>query len=239
MKRALKPGIGPDSPRTVADAVYAHMKRDLVNGRFRPGERLRFRTLQSAYGAGVSPLREALSRLAGERFVIGDGQRGFTSPAVSVEAMWDIIAARRLIEIEALKRSIARGDHDWEARIVAACHALTRLPVPPPDPAAREEWDRRHGAFHRALIDACDSPWLLSLFDILYAQTERYRRLRHRAVPKPQLRRNVEGEHRALMDKALARDAEAAARLLEEHLMRTGRQVAASLEAARAAPAAI
>jgi DNA-binding GntR family transcriptional regulator len=97
---------------------------------------------------------------------------------------------------------------------------LARTPEYAPDDAARsnEEWVGAHAAFHLALIDGCDSPWLIHLHSLMYAQSERYRRL---SVPFAARRRNVDKEHRAIVNAAIARDAEAATRLLAAHLQKT------------------
>jgi DNA-binding GntR family transcriptional regulator len=64
----------------------------------------------------------------------------------------------------------------------------------------------------------CNSPWLLHLHALLYAQSERYRRL---SVPFATSGRDVNGEHRAILNATLARDTEAAVRLLAAHLEAT------------------
>ena len=89
----------------------------------------------------------------------------------------------------------------------------------PEDPArSNEEWADAHAAFHLALIDGCDSLWLIHLHSQLYAQSERYRRL---SVPLAGRRRNVDKEHRAIVRAVLARDAKTAVRLLTAHLEKT------------------
>ncbi len=219
-------------PKTVAEATYLRLRGDLLDGRFGPGEPLRFDRLRLLYSVGISPLREALSRLATEQLVVGNVQRGFRGVEVSVEQMWDIIRARQLIEGHALAMAIKLGDDAWEAGIVAAFHRLSKAPVPGPGPHARSAWDDRHHAFHRALIAACGSPWLLHLADLLYAQSERYRRLRLTVHPRRILRRNVDREHRELMEAALARNPGRAQHLFAAHLARTGEQVATRLHEA-------
>ncbi|MGB0122270.1 MAG: FCD domain-containing protein, partial [Silvibacterium sp.] len=108
----------------------------------------------------------------------------------------------------------------WESRLVAAGHRLARTPERAPDDPARsnEDWAEAHAAFHLALVDGCTSPWLLHLHSLLYAQSERYRRL---SVPFAAKGRDVDKEHRAIVNAALARDAETAVRLLAAHLERT------------------
>jgi DNA-binding GntR family transcriptional regulator len=228
MKRALSraetaTGDAADGgAKTIAEATYHRLRDDLTGLRFPPGEKLRFRALGETYGVGVSPLREALSRLASERLVTASGQRGFRVPPVSAAEMWEVIRLRQLLEREALEASIAQGDAAWESEVVAAFHRLTRADGLH-DAGA---WDRLHRDFHQALLAACGSPWLLHFIAILYHQSERYRRLRFNTADPKALPRDVDREHREIMEAALARKKRAAGELLVHHLARTGEAVA-------------
>jgi len=107
------------------------------------------------------------------------------------------------------------GDDDWEARIVAAFHALGRQvermarnsgEVEAADVAALEE---RHRQFHHALIAHCRSPRLLELANQLYVETQRYRlpSLVGQVAGAPP--RDVAAEHQQIMDAALRRSEDA------------------------------
>ncbi len=67
------------------------------------------------------------------------------------------------------------------------------------------------------MTSACDSRWTLTIREMLYAQSERYRNLSKIVHPK----RDVDAEHRGLLEACLARDAETACKRLEAHLRRT------------------
>ncbi|MFO0987221.1 MAG: FCD domain-containing protein [Alphaproteobacteria bacterium] len=118
----------------------------------------------------------------------------------------------------ALERSIAAGDEAWEAGIVAAYYQLAKLVKQmKAAPVYAEEWERRNRAFHAALEGACNSPWLLHMCELLYDQSERYRR---NFVAYPKIEPRVYEEHRLIMEAVLARDAKAACRILAEHIRR-------------------
>jgi DNA-binding GntR family transcriptional regulator len=224
------------SARTLADRAYAALREDVLAGRLAPASRLKLADLQARYGLGISPLREALMRLAAEGLLIAEGQRGFTVAAVSLEELCDLTATRTRLETGALRDAIARGDEEWEAGVVASFHRLSRTPLPvdAAESDAANLWESRHRAFHHALVAACGSPWTLRLVGQLADQTERYRRARLLAVrPRTALARDVDAEHRKIMDAALARDADEATQLLAAHLARTADFVA-SLWAERA-----
>jgi DNA-binding GntR family transcriptional regulator len=77
----------------------------------------------------------------------------------------------------------------------------------------------RHRVFHRTLVNACGSHWLLGFRDVLHEQSERYRRLAIRR--NSEKTRNVEAEHGAIVQATLKRDADAAVAALSEHFMTT------------------
>ncbi len=85
-----------------------------------------------------------------------------------------------------------------------------------------EEWVVRHRVFHRALVNACGSQWLLGFRDVLHEQSERYRRLSIRDVTKS---RDVEAEHAAIVEAWCRRDADAAVDALAKHFSITKRFV--------------
>ncbi len=125
-----------------------------------------------------------------------------------------------MIETEALRRSMRDGRDDWEAGIVSALHSLTRSVERDPE-TMREgtpEFDRRHKAFHRALLEACGSERLLRLHDDLYYQAYRYRRTMMSRFAEHS---GFVAAHRTLADVVLARDFDGAADALGDHLRQT------------------
>jgi GntR family carbon starvation induced transcriptional regulator len=222
MKRAVAAAQDGARPfRTLAELAYRRMRDDIVWGRLQPGEPLRSDDLRARYGLGVSPLREALSKLAVERLVIAVGQRGYRVAPVSAAEAQDVLSVRLLIEGEALARSMRRGGVEWETELMAAFHRLSRMPLPIGPGADPETWAETHRAFHMALLASCDSPWLLNYAANLYDQAERYRLIRVMRTPKAVLARDIAAEHAELLQAALSRDVERAARALHEHYSRT------------------
>ena len=214
---------------TLTDQAHAALRRDIVSGRLAPGTRLRIARLSEDYAIGASPLREALSRLSAEFLVTVEGQRGFAVAPISAQDLRDIARMRGELECEALTRAIAAGDDGWEAGIVAAFHALEKSwQRRQADPeGTRDEWEDRNRAFHEALVAACDSTWLRRFRDMLYAQHERYRRI---ARLRPDAPRDVQAEHRAILEAVLARDIARACAATKSHLDRTTQAVLAVID---------
>src|SRR5690606_2441935 len=142
---------------------------------------------------------------------------------ISIEDSEDITRTRILLETQALRQSIAVGGEDWEAGVVAAFHRLSRAEQKLGDDedyvqAAAEDWEKCNRGFHDALIAASPSRWMRHFQNILYQQSERYRRISLFRKPVP---RDVHAEHQALFDATLARDTDRATAILTEHILRT------------------
>lgn len=205
---------------SMTQAAYERLRADLLACRILPGERLIIRDLCERFGVSLGAIREALSRLTSEGLVTAEPQRGFRAVPISPADLADLTLARVEVETLCLRRAIAHGDVAWETRLVAAAHHLSRTPLRALEDPARsnEAWAQAHAAFHVALVAGCGSPWLLHLQSLLYAQSERYRRL---SVPFEMGERDVQQEHQAILEATLARDTDLAARLLAEHLEKT------------------
>ena len=211
----------PGQSRTLTEQAYEQLLKDILSGSLKPEMKLQAESLKARYNVGGSTLREALTRLTAESLVTFEGQRGFRVAATSREDFADLCEIRKIVETEALRRSIAAGDDDWEAGVVAAFHRLAKIEVQMPHNLEMlyDEWELRNRAFHRALLAACPSPWLLRIHDQLFQQAERYRRITFLSGSTQP--RNVNQEHRAIMEAAVARDVDAACGLAASHILKT------------------
>lgn len=213
----------------LSEQAFRRLRRDVVEGQFEAGTKLKLDQLQGHYGFSSSPLREALSRLAQEGLVRADERRGFRVAPISLDDLNDISRMRLMLEVQALGEAIACGDDAWEAAIVSAYHRLEKVESRMGDgPVVLDaEWSALHRQFHIALLAACPSErqrnWSASLFD----QAERYR---HFSARHRQSGRRKTQEHRRMMDATLKRDTATACALLADHIRGTQRNVAAALK---------
>jgi DNA-binding GntR family transcriptional regulator len=206
-----------DATQNLTQGAYEGLRADLLACRIAPGSRLKIQDLCGRFSVSLGAVREALSRLTSEGLVISEPQRGFRAAPISVADLKDLTMVRIEVESLCLRRAIEIGTVDWEARLVAAFHRLSRTPERVASDPARsaDDWADAHAAFHAALVEGADSPWLLRLHAQLYAQSERYRRL---SVPLSMQERDVGKEHQEILDATLKRDGAKAVKLLTKHL---------------------
>ncbi|MEN3382511.1 MAG: hypothetical protein V7608_2555, partial [Hyphomicrobiales bacterium] len=83
--------------KSLTASVANALQRDLVGGRYRPGEKLPIVKLANSYRVSPGAVREALSRLISEGLVEFNEQRGFRAAPVSRAALMDITRTRVMI----------------------------------------------------------------------------------------------------------------------------------------------
>lgn len=71
------------SPGATFDRVYLGLKEQLMSGQFVPGEHLEPVALGAQLNSSITPVRDALHRLVGERLVEAPRNDGFRAPMVS------------------------------------------------------------------------------------------------------------------------------------------------------------
>ncbi|MCP4385290.1 MAG: GntR family transcriptional regulator [Hyphomicrobiales bacterium] len=204
---------------TLASSVYEAIRLDIIEGRCRPGEKLQFDFLRDRYDAGISPIREALSRLHADGWVVREEQRGFRVADISRDELLELVRTRVLIEGLAVREAIALDDVESEEHLVLAFHRLgkqhrylsdeTRLRNP--------EWETRHRQFHMALFRGCKLKWIVQYCEQLFDLAERYRLLAAAVYPE----RKEKEEHREILEAYLAGDAERVQSLLSAHYQTT------------------
>lgn len=219
-------GIDDATPRSQASYAYEVIRSDILAGRHRPDAKLKVLDLSVSLGVSAGAVREALSRLVPEQLVVSREQRGFMVAPLSVTDLEDLTELRCDIEAIALRRSIALGDLEWEANLIAAAHRLRLTPLLAQDAAQTldKAWVAAHATFHHALVAAAGSRRLLTLHAQLYEQSERYRGLSAHSEE----RRDVGTEHGEIVDLVLARKTTEAIIAVNEHIRETTRLIIAN-----------
>src|SRR5580658_9429358 len=104
------PGSGSKASSQTARAVLS-LREMLVQGRFRPGERIREVPLAAELKVSRIPLHLALERLAHEGFLEIRPTRGFVVQRFSTEDIYDAIELRGLLEGAAARLAAERYKH--------------------------------------------------------------------------------------------------------------------------------
>ena len=213
----------PGAKETLASTVYGQLRRDILTVALAPNAKLNIRGLCERFSVGLSPVREALSRLSRENLVRQTDHRGFTVAPLSKADLHDLTKARCALDGMALRQSIEGREQAWEEQLIVSYHRLFRTPrFEDADAKLRSPtWEEAHRQFHAALVAGCGSRRLMTISGQLFEAAERYRHLARVAGKS----RAQGDEHRPIMEAALAYNADLATGLLTRHYQTTAELV--------------
>jgi GntR family carbon starvation induced transcriptional regulator len=219
--------MGRQVNETITGQIFEALKSDVLIGRVAPNERLHVDALREKYDVSLSPVREALQRLASTGLVVASDRRGFRVAGLSRADLADLGRTRRHIERTAVSEAMRLGGDDWEAEVARAIRALSkatrvvegRLEYSP-------EWELRHRDFHLSMVKGCGSPRLIQIWSGLFDQGVRYRRI---AQMLDLYHGDSPAEHIELSEMVMARDPRALERI-ESHVGVCARLIAETLD---------
>jgi DNA-binding GntR family transcriptional regulator len=216
MDRTLEPGTGEGREKKTrkrpssADQIYEQVVSAIFEHRLAPGTKLGEDRLAAIFGVSRSRIRPALARLAHEKLVRLEPNRGAFVAAPSPREARDIFDARRLIEPGVVRRLAATLDDKGLQRL----RAMVRE-----EAAARQRNDRRaiirmSGEFHMALAELAGNAFLAGTMRELATLTCLIIFL----YDAPSIPSCHGDEHAAITEAIAARDAERAVTLMTHHL---------------------
>ena len=219
-------------PQRVADVVLAQLEEMILEGSFKPGERLPSeRELARRFGVSRPSLREALQRLVARGLLVSQQGGGtyvsdrigstFSDPLVELigshpEFHYDLLEFRHGLEGLTAHYAALRSTEADKQALQQRFNELVRT-YPAMEPKSEAAAD---AAFHLAIAEAAHNAVLLhtmrGLFSVLQRSiVESLTTL----LKREESRQALYDQHKALLDAILAGDAAAAQQRSHEHLV--------------------
>lgn len=149
------------TPPGTFDRVYAAIRQRLREGLYRPGDRLEPALLSDELNASVTPVRDALHRLTGERLVEAPRHEGFRVPMMTETVLRHLYAWHLdLLLVAVLKQR--------SAPIAGRIAVNGKSDMPP---------HQRQNAIFAALARAAGNPEYVATFEALSHRLEPIQRL--------------------------------------------------------------
>lgn len=139
---------------TLASSCFMQIRQLILTGELLPGERIKGEYLKSRLQVGLSPIREALSRLVTTGLVEVVDNAGFRVASLSQEKIVDSFQSIAKLEALLLREAIESGDENWEAQIMASLYRLSKIEANNLK-ISHSLWSTRNDEFHEALIAGC------------------------------------------------------------------------------------
>ncbi|MFE6307607.1 GntR family transcriptional regulator [Nocardiopsis changdeensis] len=206
--------------------AYTELRRRITSGELAPGSRLSQYELAEEMGMSITPLREAIRRLASEDWVVMDTHRDVRVAAMSASEARELLEARFSLEPSATELAALRRTEREIAAMRAAADAL--LPV---TRTWGEEAIAAHRAFHRAIYTASHNNVMIRLLDDLWDKADRYRRIGLELPAGAEPRTIDLNQHHEILELVVIGDGAAAAGLVRSHILNSlGAMVTDTLE---------
>jgi len=158
---------GPSPVSTVSRkaAVGIEIRRSIILGRLKPGDKLTETQLASALGVSRPTVREALNQLTREGLIVQEPYRGIRVAEVSPQQIRDIAVARVGLDMLAVDAVLADESGRRMQAVERGWERFERFAFDP-DPLVQYE---AHLEFHRQIWVASENYLLLKLWPVTEA----------------------------------------------------------------------
>jgi DNA-binding GntR family transcriptional regulator len=198
--------------------VCSVLRRAILKGDFKPGQRLVQTELAELTGVSRMPIREALRTLELEGLISIEPHKGAVVRPLNKEDILEIYELRSVLEPLGLKKSMGNFTKLDIEKLTFYHNAMMETD-------SAEEYVELNADFHQLLFSRCNSPRLLGFIETI-----------SRGFPQdtPQLIPGQIGksnqEHEKILKEINNNHPEMAASFLAEHIERTGKELIRSME---------
>jgi DNA-binding GntR family transcriptional regulator len=139
------------------DKAYGTIKQKLLYREIQPGERIREDLLAEEVSMSRTPVREAISQLTTEGFIVSLPRKGLFSASITQEEMLDFLKIREVLEVLAIQECIQRVTNEEIGRLEELLADYERVLTS----GSRREASDLDGRFHMAIAELSKSKKLI------------------------------------------------------------------------------
>ena len=217
---------GLKSVSSKGESAYSELRRRIISGELDPGSRLSQYELADEMGMSITPLREAVRRLASEEWLEMDTHRDVRVAPVNAAEARELLEVRLSLEPLAAELAAERRTDGEIADMKAAADKL--LPV---TRTWGEEAITAHRGFHRAIYVASHNKVLIRFLDDLWDKSDRYRRIGLKLPAGDEPRTLDLSQHYEILELVISGESARAGELVHAHIHNSlGAAVPSSLE---------
>jgi DNA-binding GntR family transcriptional regulator len=207
--------------RERGSGVFATLRDMAISYQLKPGEKISEIELARRLGVSRTPVREALTRLVNDGFLL-PATRGYMRRPLDVQESLDLYEARVAVESACLAMALERATDEEIGEATSFLEESRKVPADTPV----ERLVELDEAFHLRIADMARNA---ELKRILVNLNERIRFIRWIDMENVG-RDSTQKEHRAILKALKARDAAAGDRLLRRHIVLRRDQVVQAIQ---------
>jgi DNA-binding GntR family transcriptional regulator len=213
--------------RPTAQLIADHLREQIVQGAFRPGQQINESVLASQLRTSRGPLREALQRLSQEGILVSMRNRGVFVPEMSIDDIKEIYAVREAVESASAKMLLAAGPEQINLTSQSLKETLAEMAKQ----VELADWhaiSRLDMQFHTTFVEHTGNSRLMRIYDTLAAESRMC--IINLEVSYPRVDALVQ-EHQNILDLLEAGDGERLERAISRHMQKAVEDLTASMQA--------
>lgn len=156
----------PLARESLSNQAYFRLRRDIMSGRFLPGEKLKLRDIAAELGVSPTPVREALARLVADMAVVQLDHRSVRIPHIDPERFSEICVLRADVE----GRAAARAAEIATAEQISELEAIHERMIVLKKARDFKESFAENQRFHAAFCAIADMPLHYRIAETLWLQ---------------------------------------------------------------------
>jgi DNA-binding GntR family transcriptional regulator len=178
--------------------IYRDVRRSIIMGHCKPGERLEVEELAQHYETSVTPVRDALQMLSQEGLVTIRPRSGYFVARITLKQLRDMMDLRKTLELAAIERAVLRitDEQVTELRTVHAGYTGD-------DDLSYDRYTDENRSFHYLVALASGNLEMAEMIAHLHDRLARFMVLRHAG-------KSQEITHAQIVDALQSHDVEAA-----------------------------
>lgn len=198
--------LSDSSPASLGDTsktrIYREVRRAIIMGHCRPGERLDVEELARRYETSVTPVRDALQMLDQEGLVMIKPRSGYFVARITLKELRDMMDLRKILEVAAIERAALRITEEQVAALRSVHAGYTG-----DDDESYDRYTDENRNFHYSLAQASGNQELAVMLGHLMDRLARFMVLRHAG-------KSQEVTHARIVDALLSHDVDGARQAL-------------------------
>ncbi|RLB35222.1 MAG: hypothetical protein DRH12_16810 [Deltaproteobacteria bacterium] len=213
VSKVMVPNEAPIDTKNINEKVYELLRERIVTSTYPPGYKIKVRILSKELGTSQTPIKDALSRLAGEGLVQIDSRKGTYVKGITEQDIAEIFDTRMIIETGAAEivakritdEQIKKLQRLYEETLAGRANTSYRLFI------------EKAGEFHLEIIRLTGNGRLLNIYRNLNAHMQI---LRFR-FGQNELKRlsSTDEQHYKILEALRMRDPKKARKAVKEHLV--------------------
>ncbi len=193
------------------DVVFNTLRKAILTGELKPGERLMEIHLANRLGVSRTPIREAIRKLELEGLVIMIPRRGAEVAQITEKSLKDVLEVRRALDALCVELACERITEEGKVKLREACSEFEKA-TKTGDVTAIAEADV---ALHDIIVEATGNARLIQLINNLSEQMYRYR---FEYIKDESRHEKLVEEHRMIYESIVGKDKEKAAKAAKLHI---------------------